>query len=230
MRADTRRDRRCGLVAGGGVSAEGLAPPAPDRPGPVSTPSSTRCGSTPTGTTAARRPRACSPRHPRVHGRRLRDVPSRARLPRTQRGDRLAREHGAGRHRRGRGHRDDAVDPAVRRPSPAELDGAVRAPAHARIRDHASADRPDQPERAAQRSPQSQGGADRRTDHGGLPLVADDQRSPVSVRLRHRHRRCNRDRDLECVPRVRHAESDRSTSRRSAALSMAAPPGISGRT
>ena len=65
----------------------------------------------------------------------------------------------------------DAVDPAVRRLLGAELDGAVRAPPHARVRHHPRAARADQLERAAQRGAQSEGGADERADARRLPVL-----------------------------------------------------------
>ena len=102
--------------------------------------------------------------------------------------------------------RDDAVDPAVRRVLRTELDVAVRAPPHARVRHDPGADRPDQPERPAQRRAQPEGGSDQAAHARGLPVVPDDQRTSVPVRLRHRDRRGDRGGDLGRGPRTGHPE------------------------
>ena len=86
---------------------------------------------------------------PRLHGGRHRHVPARARLSRAQRGHGLAHGHRARDHRRRWRHGRDAVDAPVRRLLRPELDGAVRDPAHARVRHDARAARGDRAQRRA---------------------------------------------------------------------------------
>ena len=94
--------------------------------------------------------------------------------------------------RRRRRDRRDAVDAAVRRLLGPELDGALRHAAHARVRHDARAARGDRAERAPQRPAQPEGRAAGRPDDGRLPVLEDDQRPAVPVRLRHRGRRRDR--------------------------------------
>ena len=79
----------------------------------------------------------------RVHGRGQRDVPARAGLPHARRGQRAARRRpqGPDPRRPARRHRVPAVDAALRRLLRRQLDGALRPPAHPRVRHHPRAAR-----------------------------------------------------------------------------------------
>ena len=103
--------------------------------------------------------------HPRHARGRRRAVPARAGLPHGDRGDR------GGRHRPARHRRGLARDPRLRRlPDPVRRDvgrqlaGALRPPAHARVRHHARAPRPDRHHRAAARGAQPEGDLSRADD------------------------------------------------------------------